>query len=76
MYNKKTKELVLCFFVVHDMYYYFSSCGEFTGHTSAQAPQSIHSSALISYLLDPSEIQETGHSGSQAPQLTQSSLIK
>lgn len=64
--------MVFCFLC----FYYSAGFGESVGHTSAQAPQSIHSSASITYMLSPSEIQLVGHSGSQAPQLIQSSFIK
>jgi len=42
------------------------------GHTDAHAPQSIHSSALMSYFPSPSAMALTGHSPSQAPQLMHS----
>lgn len=48
---------------------------QFTGHTSLQAPQSMHSSALITLFSSTSEIQLTGHTPSQAPQLIHSSLL-
>jgi len=44
-----------------------------TGQTSEQAPQSVHSSALIEYT-SPSEMQSTGHSSLQAPQAVHKSL--
>jgi hypothetical protein len=46
-----------------------------TGHTSTQAPQSVHNSASMRYFSSPAVIASTGHSGSQAPQLIHSSLI-
>ena len=53
----------------------YACCGAPTGQTSAQAPQSIHVSASITYLPSPSEIAPTGHSPAQAPQLMHSSEI-
>ena len=53
----------------------YSSTGAPTGQVSAQAPQLMHSSALITYLPSPSEMQETGHPSAQAPQLMHSSVI-
>ena len=52
-----------------------SLAGALTGHVSAQAPHSMHSSALISYLPSFSEIASTGHSAAQAPQAMHSSEI-
>lgn len=46
-----------------------------TGHSSAQAPQSTHVSALISYLLSPSLIASTGQTGSQLPHFVHASEI-
>jgi hypothetical protein len=45
------------------------------GHVSEHAPQSIHVSGSISYLLAPSDIDPVGQSPAQAPQLMHSSLI-
>jgi hypothetical protein len=53
----------------------YSSAGAPTGQASAQAPQLMHSSALITYLPSPSEMQETGQPSAQAPQLMHSSEI-
>ena len=44
------------------------------GQTSAQVPQSTHTSGSIEYL-SPSEIAPDGHSSIHVPQATQSSLI-
>ena len=44
------------------------------GQTSAQVPQSTHTSGSIEYL-SPSEIAPTGHSLAQAPHLMQASEI-
>ena len=46
-----------------------------TGQPSSHAPQSMHSSALTTYLPSPSEIADTGQVSAQAPQEMQSSLI-
>lgn len=46
-----------------------------TGQPSAQAPQSMHSSGLISYLPPFSEIAPTGQVSAHAPQAMHSSLI-
>jgi hypothetical protein len=46
-----------------------------TGQTSAQAPQSTHLEASITYWLSPSEIASTGQFGAQAPQVMHSLLI-
>jgi len=51
----------------------YSAAGAETGHVPAQAPQSIHVSASITYLPSPSEIAPTGHSPAHAPQLMHSS---
>ena len=66
--------------LIHFIYYCgfsadYSACGASTGQTLAQLPQSMHTSASITYLPSPSLMQETGHSAAQAPQLMQSSLI-
>ena len=53
----------------------YSSTGALTGHASAQEPQLMHSSALITYLPSPSEMQLTGQASAQAPQLMHSSVI-
>jgi hypothetical protein len=53
----------------------YSSAGALTGHASAQEPQLMHSSALITYLPSPSEMQLTGQASAQAPQLMHSSEI-
>lgn len=53
----------------------YAWAGAPTGQVSAQAPHSMHTSGLISYLPSPSEIAFTGHSAAQAPQLMQSSEI-
>ena len=53
----------------------YSSLGAPTGQTSAQLPQEMHSSALITYLSAPSEMQETGQPSAHAPQEMHSSLI-
>ena len=53
----------------------YSAEGAETGHTSAQAPQSMQVSASISYFPSPSEIAVTGHPSAQAPQLMQASEI-
>ena len=53
----------------------YSSEGAPTGHTSAQLPQEMHSSALISNLPSPSEMQEVGQPSAHAPQEMHSSLI-
>jgi hypothetical protein len=45
------------------------------GHCAAQAPQSKHASASISYWFSPLEIALTGHSASQAPHDKQASVI-
>ena len=50
---------------VHNAY---SAAGAPTGHTSAQAPQSMHFSASITNLPSPSEIASTGQPSAQAPQ--------
>ena len=46
-----------------------------TGQPSSHAPQSMHSSALTTYLPSPSEIADTGQVSAHAPQEMQSSLI-
>ena len=53
----------------------YSATGADTGQEPAQAPQSMHVSASITYFESPAEIAFTGHSASQAPQLMQSSVI-
>jgi len=53
----------------------YSSTGAPTGHKSAQLPQEMHSSALITNLPSPSEMQEAGHSAAHAPQEMHSSVI-
>jgi hypothetical protein len=53
----------------------YSSTGAPTGHTSAQAPQLRHSSALITYLPSFSTIAETGQASTQAPQAKHSSSL-
>jgi hypothetical protein len=53
----------------------YSSAGAPTGHASAQEPQLTHSSALITYLPSPSEMQPVGQASWQAPQLMHSSEI-
>ena len=55
--------------------YYSSADGASTGHTSAQAPQSTHLSASITYLPSFSEIASAGHSLSQLPQAMHSSAL-
>jgi hypothetical protein len=45
------------------------------GQVSAQVPQSMQTSASISYLPSPSEIASTGHSPAQAPQEMQASVM-
>ena len=57
------------------MYSNYSSAGAPTGHTSAQLPQEMHSSALITNLSSPSEMQATGQPSAHAPQEMHSSLI-
>ena len=57
---------------VHNAY---SAAGAPTGHTSAQAPQSMHFSASITNLPSPSEIASTGQPSAQAPQEMHSSEI-
>jgi hypothetical protein len=57
------------------MFMYYSSLIAPTGQDPSQAPQEIHSSLPITYLLSPAEMQDTGHSPSQAPQEMQLSLI-
>ena len=52
-----------------------SAWGASTGQTLAHVPQSMHSSASITYFPSFSEIQLTGHSLSQEPQAMQSSEI-
>ncbi len=58
-------------------YYLFnySSEGAPTGQISAQLPQEMHSSALITYFPSPSVMQLTGQPSAQAPQAMHSSLI-
>ena len=53
----------------------YSSDGAPTGQTSAQEPQLMHSSALITYLPSPSLIALTGQPSAHAPHIMQSSLI-
>jgi hypothetical protein len=62
-------------FLFSNNIYYYSGCGASTGQTPLQAPHSIQTSASITYLSSPADIQLTGHSASQAPQLIQASLI-
>ena len=57
---------------VHNAY---SAAGAPTGHTSAQAPQSMHFSASITNLPSPSEIASTGQPSAQAAQEMHSSEI-
>jgi len=54
----------------------YAGLGASVGQTSAQAPQSVQISALITYLSSPSLIASTGHSSTHAAQFTHSSLIK
>lgn len=53
---------------------YYSGLADPVGQTSAQAPQSMQSSAEITYI-SPSEIASDGHSPMQAPQAMHSSSI-
>ena len=53
----------------------YSSTGAPTGQVSAQVPQPMQSSALITYFPSPSEMQLVGHASAQAPQLMHSSEI-
>ena len=53
----------------------YSALGAPTGQVSAQVPQSMQSSALMTYLPSPSLIALTGHASAQAPQATHSSEI-
>jgi len=54
---------------------YFPDAMASVGHASAQAPQSVHRSALMTYLSSPSLIALTGHSSAQVPQEMHSSVI-
>lgn len=53
----------------------YTCWGASTGQVLAQAPHSMHSSALMTYLPSPAEMASTGHSLSQAPHSTQASVI-
>ena len=72
--NKKSYLLLKTAFLYLNIYYL--GCGESTGQTLAQAPQSIHADSSITYTESPAEIQLTGHSASQAPQEIHDSLMK
>ena len=65
---------------VHDItfikhYLIYACSGALTGHVPAQAPHSIHSSALIQYFVSSSCMHETGQAAAQAPHLMQASEI-
>jgi hypothetical protein len=60
---------------MHSFARYSAGWGAPTGQTEAQAPQSMHSSAEMTYFPSFSEIAFTGHSDAQAPQAMHSSEI-
>jgi hypothetical protein len=66
--NKKSHALGMA-------YIGYASLGALTGQTLLHAPQEMHSSALITYISSPCEMQFWGHSLSHAPQLMHSLLI-
>ena len=53
----------------------YSSTGAPTGQVSAQEPQEMHSSALITNFPSPSEMQPVGQASAHAPQEMHSSVI-
>jgi hypothetical protein len=53
----------------------YSSAGAPTGQASAQEPQLMHSSALITNFPSPSEMHPTGQASAHAPQAMHSSEI-
>jgi hypothetical protein len=55
--------------------YSSAGTGASTGHTSAQEPQSVQRSGLITYLSSPSLMASTGHSSTHTPQLIHSSVM-
>lgn len=57
------------------LYGAYACSGAPTGHVSAQAPQSRHVSASMTYLPSPSEIAPAGHASAQAPHWMHASLI-
>jgi hypothetical protein len=69
IYEKSKKKITdpIGSVILSDVWNYCAS-GAPTGQVPAQAPQSTHSSALITYLPSTSEIALTGQPSAQAPQ--------
>lgn len=63
--------ITLCF----SNQYYYASAIALTGHPSSHTPQSMQTSASISYCSAPWLIAPTGQASAQLPQDTQSLLI-